>query len=194
MSRKRSFSESEKEKLKDKLCEECELSWSTQGYKKTSISYLTSRVGVSTGSFYILYRNKEELFIETLYRVQDRLKIVLNEILAENPNREGLVKALKWLYREYIDRSFLYDFTNPDFQSFLSKVNEGEIAKLKTNSLEYSELIIENANLTYKIEKDLVFDTIQALLYTVSASDTIVKEKIETFDLLLDAIIPHLFD
>lgn len=194
MSRKKSFSESEKEVLKDKLCEECELSWSTQGYKKTSISHLTSRVGVSTGSFYILYRNKEELFIETLYRVQDRLKIVLNEILVENPNREGLVKALKWLYREYIDRSFLYDFTNPDFQSFLSKVNESEIAKLKTNSLEYSELIIENANLTYKIEKDLVFDTIQALLYTVSASDTIVKEKIETFDLLLDAIIPHLFD
>lgn len=194
MLKKKSFSEEEKSILKEKLCKECEQAWAIKGYKKTSISYLTSKVNISTGAFYLLYQNKEELFSETLKRVQDELKVELETILSSEPNRNGLVKALKWLYREYNQRRYLYDFNNPDFQSFISKIPKEEISSLKMDSMNFSDYIIKKADLIYKVEKQSAFDVIQALLYTVSIQDSIVEDKVSTFDLILDNIISKLFE
>ncbi|MCS4464127.1 TetR/AcrR family transcriptional regulator [Clostridium botulinum] len=36
---------------------------------------MTRKIGISTGAFYLLYSSKEDLFCETLERVQDRLKV-----------------------------------------------------------------------------------------------------------------------
>ena len=183
-----------KEELKEKLCKECEIAWATKGYKKTSITYLTSRVGISTGDFYLLYDNKEQLFSETLRGLQSQLKLELEKILAENPNKTGFVKALKWLYREYAKRRYLYDFISDDFQAFINKLSPEEMASLKLDSIEYSEYIIEKTDLVYKVDKQLVFDTIQALIYTVSIQDSILENKIETFDFIIEAVIPKLFE
>lgn len=183
-----------KEKLKEKLCRECEIAWATKGYKKTSITYLTSKVGISTGHFYLLYDNKEQLFSETLRGLQSQLKLELEKILSENPNKTGFVAALKWLYREYSKRRYLYDFISDDFQAFINKLSPEEMASLKLDSIEYSEYIIEKTYLVYKVDKQLVFDTIQALLYTVSIQDSILENKIRTFDFIIEAVIPKLFE
>lgn len=194
MTKKKSFSEEEKNKLKEILCNECEKSWATKGYKKTSISYLTSQANISTGAFYLLYQNKEELFSETLKNVQGRLKVKLETILTSQPNKDGFVMALKWLYREYNQRRYLYDFSSSDFQSFISKIPKEEITCLKMSSMNFSEDIIQKSDLIYKVEKQVVFDTVQTLLYTVSIQDSIVEDKVGTFDFILDNIISELFE
>jgi len=191
---KKSFSEEEKNILKDQLCKECEIAWASKGYKKTSINYLTSQVNISTGAFYLLYQNKEELFSETLKSVQGKLKVEIETILSSQPNKNGLVMALKWLYREYDQRRYLYDFNSPDFQSFITKIPKKEISHLKMSSINFSEYIIQKADLNYKVEKQVAFETIQALLYTVSIQDSIVEDKVGTFDFILDNIISDLFE
>ncbi|MCL2350476.1 MAG: TetR/AcrR family transcriptional regulator, partial [Defluviitaleaceae bacterium] len=36
--------------------EECKISWSLVGYKKTSVSELCEKAGISTGAFYSFYK------------------------------------------------------------------------------------------------------------------------------------------
>lgn len=69
----RGFSEEDKFQIKEKLKRACEQSWKTNGYKRTSIPYLTKTVGISTGAFYLMYETKEQLFIEVLEKVQENL-------------------------------------------------------------------------------------------------------------------------
>lgn len=192
--KKRVFSCDEKEDIRNSLITECEKAWKEKGYKKSSISYLTSNVNISTGAFYNFFETKEDLFFETLINVQHQLKEELEKILSVEPNKAGLVKYLKWLYREYNQRQYLYDFSNPDFQSFISKISEDKFEELKEYNLDFSESIIIKANLKYKVSKELAFDTLQALLFTVSMQESIIVNKEETFNFILDNIIDELFE
>ncbi len=62
------------------------------------------------------------------------------------------------------------------------------------NSVNFSNYIIKKADLIYKVEKQVAFDVIQTLLYTVSIQDSIIEDKVSTFDLILDNIISELFE
>ena len=187
------FSKKEKEGLRGNLQEECAILWTSKGYKKTSISYLTSKVGISTGAFYLLYKNKEELFLETMKNIREELKMEMDDILSLEANKTGFVKSLKWLYLKYSENSFLYDFNNPDFQSFVSKIPKEYMEELNAESVNYSRDIIKKANLKYRVDENIVFDVIQALLYTVSAKEDIVKNKVKTFNFLIDEVVDRLF-
>lgn len=89
-------------KIKNKLQEACEKSWRLNGYKKTNIPSLTKNVGISSGAFYLIYKNKEELFLDVLENVQVQLLEQWSQILNESDNKlEGFKKALQWLFEEY---------------------------------------------------------------------------------------------
>lgn len=191
--RKKTFSESDKVRLRQELRLACEQSWATKGYKKTSISFLTAELNISTGSFYLLYLNKEELFCDTLAAVQERLKSELTAIILKQPNKAGFVAAIKWLFKEYDERKFLYDFSNPDFQLFLSKLPPEQVAKFAETSLSFSDYLIETAQLELRLPKEQVYAGINALLYTVSMPDNLDSHRQETFGLLIDGLIDHLF-
>lgn len=188
------FSEQDKIDLRTKMCEICEASWRTNGYMKTSISYLTSQIQISTGAFYLLYENKEEVFVDTLVRIRSRLEKAIQEILQKNPNKIGLVEGMKWIYCEYQKSQFLYDFANPDFQSFYQKLSDKNLEELKSSSIEYTDLIISQAHLKAKGDMELAYSAISALLYTVSMPSESDHLKQKTFDTLIEITVDHLFE
>ncbi|PIH05807.1 TetR/AcrR family transcriptional regulator [Clostridium combesii] len=188
------FSDAEKDELRAKLCVECERSWAVHGYKKTSVGELTRKIGISTGAFYLLYSSKEDLFCETLERVQDRLKSGLQDIVGNDRSKAGFIKSIKWLFREYNNSPFLYDFNNPDFLSFLNKLPKDSVEKLKFDNLSFFDNAIEHANLTLKIDKEKAYAVIGTLLYTVSMKDDLSYNHLEIFDFLLDSVIDRLFE
>ncbi|MCS4521459.1 TetR/AcrR family transcriptional regulator [Clostridium botulinum] len=63
---------------------------------------LTRKIGISTGAFYLLYSSKEDLFCETLERVQDRLKSGLQDIVGNDRSKAGFIKSIKWLFGSII--------------------------------------------------------------------------------------------
>ncbi len=188
------FSDAEKDELRAKLCVECERSWALHGYKKTSVRELAAKIGISTGAFYLLYSSKEDLFCETLDRVQDRLKSGLKDIVGNDSSKAGFATSIKWLFREYNNSPFLYDFSNPDFLSFLNKLPKDSVEKLKFDNLSFFDNAIEYANLTLKIDKEKAYAAISALLYTVSMKDRLTYDYLEIFDFLLDSVMDRLFE
>ena len=56
----RSFSEREKEHIRNHLMELCRQSWARYGYKKTSVDELCKKAGISKGAF-IFFMNRRKL-------------------------------------------------------------------------------------------------------------------------------------
>lgn len=188
------FTDTEKDDLRTKLCIECERSWALHGYKKTSVGELTAKIGISTGAFYMLYSSKEDLFCESLERVQIRLKTGLRDIISQDGGKVGFIKAMKWHFEEYDRSPFLYDCGTPDFLSFLNKLPKDRIEKLKFDSVSFFYETIELANLTLKVNKEKAHALIGTLLYTVTIKERLDYDHFEIFDFLLNSVVDRLFE
>ncbi|MGL6198502.1 MAG: TetR/AcrR family transcriptional regulator [Lachnospiraceae bacterium] len=188
------FTDTEKGELRNKLCVECEQSWALHGYKKTSVGELTAKIGISIGTFYQLYSSKEDLFCETLERVQKRLKTSLKDIFDHNDGKAGFIKAMKWHFEEYDRSPFLYDFGTPDFLAFLNKLPKDRVEKLKFDSASFFGEMIECTNLKLKVDKEKAYALSSALLYTVTLKERIDYNHFEIFDFMLSSVVEKVFE
>lgn len=189
------FTEIEKDDLRTRLCTECERSWALHGYKKTSVGELTAKIGISTGAFYLLFSAKEDLFCETLERVQTRLKTGLRDIISHEGGKEGFIRAMKWHFEEYARLPFLYDCGTPDFLSFINKLPKERIEKLEFDGVSFFYETIDLANLTLKVSKEKAYAAISTLLFTVSIKEEWISyDHLEIFDFLLNSVVDRLFE
>lgn len=177
----------------EQLCEEC---WVAQGYKKTSIKNLCDKAVISIGTFYTLYPTKEDLFFETIERIQDRLKKKFLDINQSKRTKEGFAQSLKELFREYDSKPFLYDINTPDFQSFIKKLPETAIQKIKFDSFEFFRQAVQTANLTLKIEPSQAYGILSALLSTIHAKETlsVTCDYFAVFDCMADMLVSSIFE
>jgi AcrR family transcriptional regulator len=61
-----SFTQTEKDTIKQQLMNSAKEMFATKGLKKTSLDDLTSAVGISKSSFYVFFESKEVLYLELL--------------------------------------------------------------------------------------------------------------------------------
>ncbi|MDH6364823.1 AcrR family transcriptional regulator [Enterococcus sp. PF1-24] len=188
------FSEEEIERLRKKLCVACEKSWGKVGYRKTTIGELTKNIGIATGSFYLLFDSKEELFYQTFIQVQERLRQRWKEMIDSQRNKAGFKNAMNWLYREYYERPFLYDFANPDFIALMNRVSEGKQEEFKDSALEFLEYTVATVQMKLLVSKEKAFAAFGSLLYTVSFAENMVYDHFEIFDFLLENTIEAVFE
>ena len=62
----RTFSDEEKQNVRNSLLEIAKESFSHYGLKKTNIEELTKAVGISKGAFYGFFKSKEILFFDSM--------------------------------------------------------------------------------------------------------------------------------
>jgi len=188
------FSDEEKNDLRTKLCQECERSWAQYGYKKTSIGELTSKVGLSTGAFYLLYSAKEDLFCDTLQRIQNRLKEGIKDILEEMSGKSGFISIMRFNFQEYDKSPVLYDFGTTDFLAFKNKLPKDRVKKLEFDSTLFFIDTIKALNLTLKVNEEKAHSILSALLYTVTLKEKLPYDCFEVFEFMLNSVVDQLFE
>lgn len=190
------LSDVDKKVIRKKLEELCEECWIEQGYKKTSIKNLCDKAVISIGTFYTLYPTKEDLFFETIMNVQRRLNEKIIDINRSSQTKEGFAQSMKMLFREYDSKPFLYNVHTPDFQSFVTKLPEEMVNKIKFYSLDSFRQVIHSANLNLKMEEDLVYGILSALLSTISAKETLSAtcDYFAVFDFMVDSLVEDIFE
>ena len=190
------LSEADKKAIRKKLEELCEECWIAQGYKKTSIKNLCDKAVISIGTFYTLYPTKEDLFFETIMNVQRRLNEKIIDINRSSQTKEGFAQSMKMLFREYDSKPFLYNVHTSDFQSFVTKLPEEMVNKIKFYSLDSFRQVIHAANLNLKMEEDLVYGILSALLSTISARETLSAtcDYFTVFDFMVDSLVEDIFE
>ncbi len=189
------LSDADKENIRErlkKLCEEC---WIEQGYKKTNIKGLCVKTGISVGTFYTLYQTKEDLFLETIETIQRRLKEKIFEINRDRQTKDGFAESMKELFKEYNSKPFLYNVNTPDFQSFITKLPEETMKKIKFDSFDFFRQAVHTANLELKMEESKAFGILSALLSTINAKETLSAtcDYFAVFDFMVDSLLADIF-
>ncbi len=190
----KSFTETEKENIREKLIAECEKSWAKFGYKKTNLDELCTKVGISKGAFYLFYRSKEELFCDVIDVIQKRLLLIFEETLAGTPTKYDFAKALKLLYLEYDKGNLIFDFDNPDFIAFINKVPKEWLDKHQLNSLNNIHAIIKKSNVTLKVEEKKALTVFDTLLSINMRKEQLIYDHFEVFNFMLDNMIEEIFE
>lgn len=190
------LSDADKKAIRERLQELCEECWIAQGYKKTSIKNLCDRAGISIGTFYTLYPAKEDLFSETIGRIQERLKEKVLGINRRRQTKEGFAQSIKELFREYDSKPFLYNVNTPDFQSFVTKLPEETLQKIKFDSVDAFKQAARTANLTLKMEPSQAYGILSALLTTTNAKETLAAtcDYFAVFDCMVDILVNNIFE
>lgn len=190
----KSFSESEKINIKEKLISACEISWSKYGYKKTSIDELCAKAGISKGAFYIFYESKELLFCDTMDIVQAKLVDSFEKTLQNKPNIIGLSEAMKKTYREYIDNTFMFETQTPDFIAFINKLPKGRVDIIENHGKNDIRNQIKAYDIKFKIEEDKALSILTLLLSTLLEKDNIPWNHFEVFDFMIDSVLKDMFE
>lgn len=117
------------------------------GYKKTGVNELCRQASISKGAFYLFYASKEALFCEVLCSVQEQMRKEASRILKERPNKHGVAKALKHIYREYDRYHFLCDADSMDFTILKNRLSEEEVRKIKASEQLNRQLFFQPSTL-----------------------------------------------
>ncbi|MCI8422261.1 MAG: TetR/AcrR family transcriptional regulator [Lawsonibacter sp.] len=189
------LSEADRGAIRDRLRQLCETSWIAQGYKKTSVKALCDKAAISVGTFYTLYPSKEDLFSETIESIERRLTEKVLALNRSKQTKEGFAQAMKELFREYDSKPFLYNVNTPDFQSFVTKLSQETIQKIKFDNFDFFNQAVQAANLTLKMEPSQAFGILSALLSTVSAKETlsVTCDSFAVFDCMADILVDSIF-
>ena len=189
------LSDTDKKAIREKLRKLCEESWIAQGYKKTSIKNLCDKAVISIGTFYTLYPTKEDLFFETISSIQRRLTEKVLDITRSSQTKEGFAESMKMLVREYDSKPFLYNVNTPDFQSFITKLPDEMIKKIKFDSFSFFREVIYVANLNLKMEETQAYGILSALLSIINAKETLSTtcDYFAVFDFMVDSLVEDIF-
>ena len=189
------LSDTDKENIRKKLKELCEECWIAQGYKKTSIKSLCENAGISVGTFYTLYPTKEDLFFETIETIQRRLEEKIFAINRDRRTKDGFAESMKELFNEYDSKPFLYNVNTPDFQSFITKLPEETIKKVKFDSFDFFRQAVHAASLELKMEESKAYGILSALLSTINAKETlsVTCDYFAVFEFMVDSLVADIF-
>lgn len=186
------FTEIEKENIKERLIKSCEESWSVNGYKKTNVEDLCRSAGISKGAFYLFYASKEELFLEVMIYTQNRLMEIVKEGAKEDNSKEGLIKILKQLYREYISVSFLNETENPDFIAFINKLDKDKIKKMEEHGNYDMRNVMKLFKVKYKIPEEMALSAL-SYIFAPKMTHRFAWDYLEVFDFILESVANSIF-
>ncbi len=188
----KSFTEHEKEIIRQKLIESCSECWSKYGYKKTSVMELCKMASISAGTFYQLYPSKEILFMETAQKIQEKFRQIFKETLEVTPNKKGFAKSLKlfadelkkhqWIMSLSDELNLLYrklpeDFVSNDFQTDLSDITA----------------IIKTSGLKAKVDLEIITSVFQILMMSVLYVNKMPETTDTALDFIIDTVTDNLF-
>lgn len=188
------FTEQEKITIKKNLQHACRQSWTMHGYKKTGVDELCRQAGISKGAFYLFYASKEALFCEVLCSVQEQMRKEASRILKERPNKHGVAKALKHIYREYDRYHFLCDADSMDFTILKNRLSEEEVRKIEASEQLNRQLFFSHPRLKCKVKEDLALSVLYTLILNIRNKDVLLHNHMETFDFMADHLADSLYE
>ncbi|MCL2839553.1 MAG: TetR/AcrR family transcriptional regulator [Defluviitaleaceae bacterium] len=189
----RSFSETEKENIRQALIHECKKSWSAHGYQKTSVGELCVKVGISTGAFYTFYTSKEALFCDVMDDFQESTRQMFDETLSSPPTKVEICNGLKKLYLEYAENDIITKRHSNDYKRLLNKLPKEWKEKHRANSNNNLEHTLFAPTVKLKVSKERAHGIIDTLLLSVANKD-VIPDHYEIFCTLLECVIDEIYE
>ena len=129
------YTSEEKERIRDSLRREASRCLALYGVRRTTVDELVNRVEIPKGTFYLFYKNKEELFFDVLVNFSKRIENMYLQMLQEL-DENHIVTSLTDVFTEIAIRIYK--------EGIFRFLSEGEM-ELITRRVDKST--VENATL-----------------------------------------------
>ncbi len=127
----KSFSDSERAYIKERLMQEAKQSLIKYGVRKTTVDELVKRVNIPKGTFYLFYKSKELLLFDVFLafhdEIQEKLTSEIKDLKGEI-NAQKLTEIIFNLYKTAEKSFILKSITSGEMELILRKLPT-EIAK-----------------------------------------------------------------
>lgn len=113
----------------------------------------------------------------------------------DRQTKDGFAESMKVLFKEYDSKPFLYNVNTPDFQSFITKLPEETIKKVKFDSFDFFRQAVHAASLELKMEESKAYGILSALLSTINAKGTlsVTCDYFAVFEFMVDSLVADIF-
>jgi AcrR family transcriptional regulator len=152
----KTFTDKEKEIIRNTLIIEGRELFSKYGLKKTSITELTNKAGIAQGTFYNFFESKEELYFEILEQEESNSSKYLENILKNSTSaKESIKKLIKCTFDLFERNQFIRRiFNSKDYELLLRKLPDKKLENhQKEDTLRVLKTIISMK------QKDELIDT-----------------------------------
>lgn len=128
----KTFSESERTYIKERLREEAKTCLTQFGLRKTTVDEIVRRVNIPKGTFYLFYESKELLFFEVFSAFHNEIQ---DELIAEIKALQGGMNAEKltaliWKLYKKVEDSFMLRFLADGEMELLIRKLPPEVARI----------------------------------------------------------------
>lgn len=190
----KSFTEKERASIYAALQDACKRNWIEHGYKKTSVDELCKSVGISKGAFYLFYSTKEALFCDVIVSEQNKICDIAEEEMQADDTLSGVTNALKKIYRIYDENAFLYQSDARDYELFQDKLSEKQKRQLSMAQDRSRQIFLKHKSLAAKKDDEMICSVIYSLIMLNKEKDLMAANHFQVFDLLVESVIPELFE
>ncbi|MCM1119362.1 MAG: TetR/AcrR family transcriptional regulator [bacterium] len=90
----KSYSEQEREYIRERLKEEAAVCLAKYGVRRTTVDEIVKRVNIPKGTFYLFYRSKELLLFEVIQEQQKKINLKLYQAVSDLSATEFSVEKL----------------------------------------------------------------------------------------------------
>ena len=189
----KAFSESEMEIIRRKLIESCQICWERQGYRKTTVAEICAMAGISPGSLYAFYPTKELLFVATADYYSNLLLDVFRRSLPECPTKYDFAEGLKAIVCE-LDRYRWLLSVRDDYEIFLRKLPADFLqTNFDKDLLDFTSLVQE-CGLVPKVNMEDITAVVYTVLMSLYFSEAVGERHHAALEIILDSVIPNLFE
>jgi AcrR family transcriptional regulator len=185
----KAFSEQEREIINEKLIAACEECWNLYGYQKTNIRDLCSKAGISSGAFYLFYKSKELLFVETAINAVKRLASIIDQNMpSANPTKQELARAFKIMAKKVAKAKWLLSLED-NFELFRRRL-PSETFK---DFIDLYSFQVEKYQLSPKVSYQVGNAALGALITLRLNPKVSGKDYDKAYELIVDSTIDRLF-
>lgn len=160
------FSEDKKNEIREALMRVGEELFIHYGLKKVNVDDVIEKVGISHGSFYTFFKNKEHLFMEIHVKIQEKLFKSENiQLPASRENHgEAVADYLEKLFISFASHPFLSLVQSTSWEGLTKKVPRSVFEKNDTIDSTLAESLCQ-LGITFAYPMEMVVKSIQSVFY-----------------------------
>ena len=149
----------ERERKRRRILDTALKIFSTKGYSPTVLEEIAQEAGIAKGTLYLYFRDKEDLFYNTIMNVIEKLIGILKEKIDDTMNPMQILRDVAFIQLSFFSRNrdffALFQTLHNDLLLFSHKQLFSHLMKRRQELIDYEHEIVERGKRQGLIRKDI---------------------------------------
>lgn len=189
------FTDQEKKDLKKRLIHIFVEKLNYQKISSINVDSLVKEVGIAKGSFYHLFKSKDELFGEVINQVQDNIINKSLEIAREEnlPAKSKLKNLLFYLVETISQYPWIKQLSNVEYEKIIRRLPDETKQKLRQKDVTDLNRILKLLNLSTAYSYEKITVIVQIIFSSALNKKDYGEQYDESVKLMIDILIESMF-